>query len=265
MNKPTKKFLLSSLMTLSMLTSLVQADDSHLNSDETYVQDHVSVRSRNSDPKKREQIQQQRAIENLDDATEEQSLPEQFERAHAKIANHQSQFAFAPRKMESAPFSLTAAAYPINCHWIEGLADRGHSIELEDGSHWDISPSDRSTIRTWKNHDHIVITPNYSWFSSYDYYLTNKSNNSYVKANLWIGPLAYGPRSHWIVDIDYFSGHLFLENQMVWCIDPRDGYILREWALNDHVIFGVNPTLFAKHDHILINVNRDEHVRAKQY
>ena len=266
MNKSTTKLILSTLTSLCMLTALASAEDQIPDSIETATQDHISVRSRNGDPQKRERMQHKRAQERQDETGEQEPAIEQIQRAHAKLIESENRFAFAPRKMELLPFSLASTySYPINCHWVSSISDTGRSVELEDGSHWDISPSDRSILYTWSRSDHIVVTPNYSWFSSFDYNLTNKSNNTNVKANLWIGPLAYGPYSHWIVDIDYFSGHLFLENQMVWCVDPKDSYILREWAVNDHVIFGVNNSWFSHYDHILINVNMDDHVRAKQY
>jgi hypothetical protein len=137
---------------------------------------------------------------------------------------------------------------------------------MEDGSHWEVSAFDSYVLTHWRREDSLVITPNYNWLCSYDYYITNKSNNNtFVKANLYIGPLAFGPFSHWIVDIDYFGGHVYLENQMVWCVDPQDTPILKSWAINDHIIFGLYDSWFSSYDHILINVNMDDHVRVKQY
>jgi len=95
---------------------------------------------------------------------------------------------------------------------------------------------------------------------------TNKdNNNSYVKSNPYIGSLSFGPHSHWIVDIDYLSGHIYLENQTGWCVNSQDNDVLKEWSANDHVIFGLHDSWSSPYDYILINVNMDNHVRAKQY
>jgi hypothetical protein len=136
-------------------------------------------------------------------------------------------------------------------------------IDLEDGSRWEVSDSD--VLRSWRREHSVVITPNYSWLSSWNYYITNKTNNTKVKANLKDGPLAFGPYSHWIVDVDYYGGHVYLENQMIWCVNPDDSSVLRGWSPNDHVIFGLYDSWFSPYDRILINVNMDNHIRVKQY
>ena len=79
---------------------------------------------------------------------------------------------------------------------------------------------------------------------------------------MYVGPLAFGPYSHWITDIDYFGGHVYLENQMVWCVNASDNYVLSDWAVNDHVIFGLYDSWLTPYDHILINVNMDDHLHS---
>lgn len=155
--------------------------------------------------------------------------------------------------------------YPVHWHWLVSVFDDEHRIKIEDGSRWEILESDFHILKNWRKEDPLVITPNYSWWNEYDYYITNKTNNSYVKANFSDDPEAFGHLSHWIVDIDPFLGHISLENQMVWCVDPQDSSVLRGWAVNDHVILGVYHSYFSSYDHILINVNWDNHVRVKRY
>jgi hypothetical protein len=172
----------------------------------------------------------------------------------------------APSQVASARPMLTSSfPYPINCHWLISISDTGRSIEIEDGSHWEVSPYDAYILSTWRREDSLVITPNYTWFGTYDYFITNKNNGTSVKADLYVGPIAFGQFSHWIINIDYLGGHILLENNMLWCVDPQDAHDLRNWALNDTVILGVNNSWFSSYDHILINVNNDDHVRVKQY
>jgi hypothetical protein len=269
MNKLSKKLILPSLATLLFFNAQLFADEEIAENTETSIDQHVSVRSREMDPAKRESIQSQRAQERQEEETDGKTEAQQTLRKVSykfAAADASTPFMLAPRETMTRPkIAMAAYNYPINCHWLTSIADNNRSIEIEDGSHWEVAASDSYILRNWRREDAIVVTPNYSWFSSYDYYLTNKSNNTFVKANLYVGPLAYGPYSHWIVDIDLFGGHVFLENKMIWCIDPQDTNVIKDWAVNDHIILGIYDSWFSPYDHILINVNMDDHARVKQY
>ncbi|MBS0652846.1 MAG: hypothetical protein JSR39_04875 [Verrucomicrobia bacterium] len=245
-------------MTASLSADAVDSTQENVPS----MEEHVSVRSRPLDEEKREVMNRQRAIEREQDDAQD-DLSSLYRRANLMTNSNQSQFRFAPRIAEKAQFQL--AAYPTNCHWLTSISDTGRTIEMEDGSHWEIVTADQYVLNFWRRSDSLVVTPNYNWFSTGDYYITNKSNNTYVRANLYIGPMAFGQYSHWIVAIDHVSGHVTLENGVTWCIASKDAYIFREWEVNDHIILGVYDAWFNSFDHILINVNMDSHVRAKQY
>lgn len=259
------KTIIPSLACLLLLNAHLVGEETAEN-ENTPTEEHVSVRSRDTDPSKRDLMRGMRAREQNE---EEGNQPEQrqaIRRAAHKLSSAAPEFMLARREMMQRPqISLAAAVFPTNCHWLISIADNIRSIEMEDGSHWEVSPSDAYIVRNWRREDSLVITPNYNWFSSHDYYITNKTNNTYIKANLYVGPLAFGPYSHWIVDIDYFGGHVYLENQMVWCVNPQDNYVLKDWAVNDHIIFGLYDSWFTPYDHILINVNMDDHIRVKQF
>ncbi len=263
MNKFTKHLMLPSLMTLLCQAPLFCEEESAPSNIETS-EEHISVRSRDMESSKRENMQTRRAQERETEESEDSVAAQAIlKRASAKLS--ESSFKLAPREMIRPQFSLTNFTFPVNCHCLTSVADNNRSIELEDGSHWEVSATDAHLIWNWRREDSLVITPNYNWFSNYDYYITNKSNHTFVKANLYVGPLAFGPYSHWIVNIDYSTGHICLENQMIWCINPQDSYLFKDWAINDHVILGVYDSWFSPYDHILINVNMDNHVRGKQY
>lgn len=262
------KTIIPSLTCLLLLNAvLIGEETTETENENTTTEEHVSVRSRETDPSKRDLMRGKRALQR-ENEEREGSQPERMQavrRASNKLSSA-PEFALAPReKIQKPQVYLTSPMLPINCHWLISIADNTRSIEMEDGSHWEISPSDSYVVRNWRREDSLVITPNYSWFSGYDYYITNKTNNTYIKANLYVGPLAFGPYSHWIVDIDYYGGHVYLENQMVWCVNPQDNYVLKDWAVNDHIIIGLYDSWFTPLDHILINVNMDDHVRVKQY
>src|SRR5271170_6649299 len=75
----------------------------------------------------------------------------------------ESQFMLAPCNI--TPLQPTFAAYntfPINAHSLRSIGDGYRSLELEDGSHWEVPPSDVYVLQGWKREDSLVITPNYS-------------------------------------------------------------------------------------------------------
>lgn len=257
------KSLLAVLSALSLMGASLSADAFDTSEENAPgMREHVSVRSRPLDEEKRDVINRQRAIErDREDAKDD--LPPRYRRANLITHSNQPQFRFAPRMAEKPQFEL--ASYPTYCHWLTSISDTSRTIEMEDGSHWEVVSADQYVLNYWRRSDSLVITPNYNWFSAGDYYITNKSNNSYVRANLYIGPMAFGEYSHWILSIDHASGHLTLENGVTWCVAGKDASIFREWEVNDHIILGVYDAWFNSFDHILINVNMDSHVCAKQY
>ncbi len=160
---------------------------------------------------------------------------------------------------------LPGYTLPVNSHWLVSIDENYRCIEIEDGSHWDIPSEQAHLLRNWRKEDVLVISPNYTWLSSYDYCITHTATDSHVKANLLIGPLPFGPQSHWIANIDHSTGHIYLENQMIWCVNPDDRDILKYWEVNQPVIFGVSKSWLTSYDHVLINSDTDDHVRVRQY
>ncbi len=255
----TKKMMLPALASL-VLTSLSLFSDE--NPDEVVIQDHVQVGSREMDDADRDMIDLQRAEEH-EDAMGNTEGQQTLRRISNKLKEAESapRFSLAPAKMLKA--QLTPVAYAWNCHTLAGYDNR--YLGMEDGSKWEYSPSDAYTIRFWGLGQVLVVSPNYSWFSSFDYYITNQNTGTYVTANLFDGPVAHGPFSHWIASIDYVGGHVYLENQMVWCVNPSDMSIMQKWKPNDHIILGIYDSWFSSYDTILINVDMDDHVRAIKY
>lgn len=261
----SKRFLLSSLTTLLSLNGHLISNETLQEDNAASINGHVPVRSREQDADKREQMRNSRAKHEDEQNAEQTEAQKALLRTSNKLASSESQFMLAPRQMTLPNYALASYVFPVNCHWLISIADGYRSVELEDGSHWEVAPGDTYTLRNWRREDSLVITPNYSWLSSYDYYITNKNTNTYVNANLFVGPLAFGPYSHWITEIDHFRGYIYLENQMVWCVNPQDSHIFKDWAPKDHVIFGLSDSWISPFDHILINVNMDNHIRVKQY
>ncbi len=173
---------------------------------------------------------------------------------------------------------FTTASFPLSCHWMISKSADLLRLQLEDGSVWEISGRDKSTLDRWRSDDPLFIAPASSWFVSQNYYITNRTDDSYVRANLVEGPTTYGPYSHWITGVDIeeqkslsdrkLDAFIYLENQTVWHVDPNNVAILSdrksgsEWGPNDPVIIilSKNP----RFDHILINTTTGTQVHVKQ-
>lgn len=136
------------------------------------------------------------------------------------------------------------------------VAFDGSSVELADGSIWSVSSDDRWATLNWLLGDSIIILPNHSLFSSYQYRLVNINTGANVKVNLTLGPIYNGVYTHWIVGIDQLFGEIALEDGSLWKMSSWDSSITNKWFLNDTVIIGINDGwLSTTNPNILINVN----------
>ena len=148
-------------------------------------------------------------------------------------------------------------------HWISAINSESRVVEIEDGSRWKLASP--YYLGSWKNNDTLSITPNHNTSSQYNYYVVNKSTGGYTEANLILGPVAFGPLTHWAVGFDFAKNHVFLENDSCWQVQDTDAYIMQEWEPNDTIIIGSNDSWFSSYNSILINVNMNNYVRAKSY
>lgn len=206
-------------------------------------------------------LKQQRAAEKQ----AEEEIP--LSTAPTKKEVTTSEFRFASRQ-ELPKYLLTSACgyyLPDYTHWLSNIGPNGHLIDMEDGTRWEIASGDIYRLNSWRLNDPIVVTPNYSWFSSGDFYITNQNTNTSVRADLVVSPIAFGPYSHWIIGIDHNAGRVYLENGTSWTMSSGDYFVYRTWEVNDHIIIGYNDSFLSAYDRILINFNMDSYVRAKQY
>lgn len=152
--------------------------------------------------------------------------------------------------------SLNYTTHPGAYHSPVGISLFGDSIELEDGSIWSIRSIDTYIVRGWLPTDVIVITPNHSWFSSYNYKITNQNTGEYVSGDMFLGPVYTSPYTRWIAAIDYYNDIIYLDDGSIWEMSLFDSGIIDEWLIDDPVIIGVNDGwLSSTRPNILINVN----------
>ena len=175
--------------------------------------------------------------------------------------------------LASNPFKTTAASYsPQLYHWIDCFI-QDNIIKIEDGSEWIFDKTEGYIVRSWRAGDTIVISPKGSWLwgSNYNYVLTNKELGTSVNVKPFLGPIAFGPLTSWVVGIDYNLGHIYLLSgqgeRTVWEVSNADIDFFKEWAVNDTVIIGENANWlwwFSSYNSIIINVNMNHYVRARQ-
>ena len=165
--------------------------------------------------------------------------------------------------------SYPSSYYPASIHWLSGVAAFGDSIELEDGSIWKVSSYDQYKANNWRAEDPLVITQNHRWFSKYQYRIINKSSGASIETNLYFGPIRNGPYTLYVTSIDTIHNTIKAidgKNEIThWEICSKDWYEFDEWNLNDAMIVGYNSGWSSDYECILINVNMDNCVRAKQF
>jgi len=153
--------------------------------------------------------------------------------------------------------------YSLAVHQIRSISSCGDLIEIEDGSLWKIRSYDAVDVCCWQEKDLIVIRPNGSWLSNYEYELLNLGTGDYVKSNLSLGSFCEGEFTHWIIAIDYWHQRIWLENGMCW--EVAGIYTrFKDWVVGDTVILGVyNGWLSSSTPNILINVNMNNWQRGR--
>lgn len=64
----------------------------------------------------------------------------------------------------------------------------GETVELEDGSIWDIEPKDHKRTRSWMTHDLVFIGQNDEWFTNYNFFLYNVNTHQKAHCKLKLPP-----------------------------------------------------------------------------
>ncbi|HSX10374.1 MAG TPA: hypothetical protein VLF94_01470 [Chlamydiales bacterium] len=153
-------------------------------------------------------------------------------------------------------------------HWlvaIQVLDQDKYALELEDGARWKINAYDGSKALNWRANDPLTITQNTRWFSNYSYRIINKSTGSSVEANLHEGPIENGSYTRYIMAIDYDRREMTLTDNTHWEVSILDALVFKNWPLSHAIIIGTNSGWDSSYEALLINVNKNNCVRAKQF
>lgn len=150
-------------------------------------------------------------------------------------------------------------------HRILKISDYGDILEMEDNSLWRVDPHNWNKVRSWRLNDPITISQNASWFGAAEYKIINLNDNSYVEVRGHKGPKKNGNFTRYIRSLNWDTYQITLNDNSSWQMSSWDFlWINREWALNDCIIIGVNSSWDNSTPAILINVNLNKFVRAKQ-
>nr|NGX38458.1 hypothetical protein [Chlamydiota bacterium] len=110
----------------------------------------------------------------------------------------------------SAQTHLASYSHSLHRHYLIGVSNDGRFIDTEDGSRWEIAPSDSYKVLRWRGDQTYVITPNNNWLSSseYPYTILNQQRGSSAKTKLILGPSSEGQNVHWIINDDPYLRRL---------------------------------------------------------
>lgn len=273
MRKITPKFFVSCLSSLLILSSAAIADTTPSTSKTTPttekpVAENVEINSRPLPKEIKTMMDQQRVqeAEQANNADNSNNKEEGCKCRKNKPPKNNAQVSNATKGKTNLNILASFSA-----HWITSFSLTGDIIEMEDGSQWGVAVNQIYKVQSWRVGDNISITPNYNPFSNYNYYIVNNSTGSYVAVTPFVGPLAFGPNSNWVVGLDFMYGQVSLLNgngdASIWQISNSDYYLFSTWAINDTIIVGDNDSwLYAlsPNEYILINVNMNHYVRCRQ-
>lgn len=155
--------------------------------------------------------------------------------------------------------------FPSGMHCLLSVSAFGDMLDIEDGSRWKISPYDAAKVANWGAQDPIIITQNHRWFSQYSYRIINQATGGILEANLFLGPFKDGPYTRYITSMDMLRGEIVLNDLTRWQVSVLDANEFREWLLYDAVIIGYNSGWDSDCQGLLINVNKNQHIRAAQF
>lgn len=148
----------------------------------------------------------------------------------------------------------------------------GWSLEMDDGSMWRMSDSSSADeVKHWRANDSLVIHPTlFPYLSGGRYFIVNERVRGTAIAELSYGPLIDRATHNQIVYIDNFAQTLQLQDGAgrvsFWHLNFGDRSLFKQWKLGQTIIIGSNEDCYAgwfsHHPYILINVERNNYVRA---
>jgi len=126
----------------------------------------------------------------------------------------------------------------------------GSVIELQDGAQFEVVEADREEVLEWKTNSPLTISPNPYWFSSTDFFITNRHTGTYIGANYIASPVLEHYFTNRIFHIDPYYGEIILidgrGNQTCWKLDSQDIKHIEDWQKGETVIIGAYDNWYSR-------------------
>lgn len=159
--------------------------------------------------------------------------------------------------------------YPVYYHTIKTVGHSGKTIEIEDGSIWEVEGGYNTEMIYWKRGDTLLISPNHS-FDGSRFYITNTQRNIYVSADITMAPKRNQKETFIVHAVDYYKREIQTRNSQGlvyrWKVHNRDVRFLNEWRPGQAVIFGANDwwlsSWFSSCKSIMLNIEMNEYIRV---
>lgn len=162
--------------------------------------------------------------------------------------------------------SYPAIYYPASSHWIMKISALGDSLEIENGAVFEFDAWDGEKALYWQTQTPITITQNRTWFSKYSYRIVEQNSGESIPANLKLGCYENSEYTYFLSIIDRNQGAVALTNHLNLSICPDDAKAFATWHEGQAIIIGINSGWQSRtYNLILINVNKNNFVRAKQF
>ncbi len=165
----------------------------------------------------------------------------------------------------AAQFEVDPRAYL----WAMNIGFEGSSIELMDGSVWEVRWYDRYKVQNWKNvatnngseqSDRLYIQPNSSW-STYPYTIVNMETGETAAVYMTQFPYFDSPYVRCLKFIDKKNGRILLNDGTYWNVSSFSNATLHNWEINNSIVIGVNKGLSSYFNpYILINLSRKTYI-----
>ncbi len=166
--------------------------------------------------------------------------------------------------------------HPMASHGIYKTSILGDSVELNDGSIWQVwFSSDWDVVRRWNYfNDQVIICPG-SIFDATDYLLVSQRTGEVVPVRLTdleviLGDPYFMGQRLWVNTINYlydiicgcYYYEIRLNDGSIWEVDTHDTYLGSLMFPGDVVFIGVDESFGAPTYNILVHFNSLEYVHA---
>jgi hypothetical protein len=150
-------------------------------------------------------------------------------------------------------------------HHVISLSGDGSTIETEDQAIYNVKWSDRYKTVYWQPYHNLLIVPNTSWFSSYNFKFVNLETGEEAHVNMSLGPVYENSKTHWIEYIDYQNRTIRLEDNSLWSMSWFDQAVVDSFVPYDVVVIGTNNGWWrASNPNILIAVKSFKYARGSR-